>query len=566
MRRSRRGNGNGNGQENRYGSRGNLYHSMLTSTKRPSPVTTSPSPESLSSPVANSSTRLLDIPLLTVNHINNLYTRNDPPKYNKTGGTIIHDIIKDAFLRNHMIDCTKYDRAFFTSDIHSDLRKFVQMLKNNELIDTELDPYTDDIYNPELIANIKWNGGRRTLLVIIGDLVDGKRDFSSIENQVDDKLGSFELLLFCLIYNLRVKAKQNHSEVLFNIGNHELITVIKPNQELYTKYVHETAKTFFEEMELRQEALLPFLNTSPYYMLEFKNGERREMASVHGGLHGGDLNRPTDFTADLETLQDKIDKGALLDSINDTLSNPSSGREGPIWSRVYSKRDPTGEGFCNKLGTAFPFIIVGHCPTDTYDYRAAHLIKTNPRYIGCDTEEAPNQTGCIVTDCDHGSGPRLAFVDVGMSKAFRKPSYYYNPVTKDLTTNNKSSNPRYTHYPESPNKERSAQMLLLLHKQELDDTRYFNEIHRVSGVETTGLPTEAGDTLLYRAGPPGSSSDFKYNSGATSSNKNRGIGGIRGALGRFFGYGGASRKRTQTQKRNRKYNRKQKTQKRKNRK
>lgn len=171
-----------------------------------------------------------------------------------------------------------------------------------------------------------------------------------------------------------------------------------------------------------------------------------------------------------------------------------------------------------------------------------------------------------MTDCDHGSGPRLAFVDVGMSKAFRKPSYYYNPVTKDLTTNNKSSNPRYTHYPESPNKERSAQMLLLLHKQELDDTRYFNEIHRVSGVETTGLPTEAGDTLLYRAGPPGSSSDFKYNSGATSSNKNRGIGGIRGALGRFFGYGGASRKRTQTQKRNRKYNRKQKTQKRKNRK
>jgi hypothetical protein len=192
------------------------------------------------------------------------------------------------------------------------------------------------------------------------------------------------------------------------------------------------------------------------------------------------------------------------------------------------------------------------------------LIKTNPIYTGCDTEDNPNNTGCVVTDCDHGSGPRLAFVDVGMSKAFRQPSYYYNPVTRDVTTNNKSSNSSYTYYPESPNKDRSAQMLLLLHIPELDNTRYFNEIHRVSGVGTTGLPNTPEDTLLYRAGPPGSSSGFKYNNGSSSSSSSSNS----GFLSRFrslLRFGGGTR----TRKRNRKqpHNRKQKTQKqRKNRK
>jgi hypothetical protein len=110
------------------------------------------------------------------------------------------------------------------------------------------------IYNPKFINNAEWIGGERTLFLILGDLVDGKRN----SNQVNDIVGAFELLIHCLIHNLRISARSKGSEVLFTIGNHDLDTVLnhpdlgnpekfKPNFKLslYKSYVHESSKNFF---------------------------------------------------------------------------------------------------------------------------------------------------------------------------------------------------------------------------------------------------------------------------------------------------------------------------------
>ena len=140
---------------------------------------------------------------------------------------------------------------------------------------------------------------------------DGKRvPGELVYNEVEDPKGSFELLLFCLIYNLRVKANKVGSEVLFNIGNHEWMTVIDPPEyssrsSAYNQYVTTTAQKFFKNILIRQEALGPFLNTSPYCMLGFYNGTKREMASVHGGLHSVSENH----TDALEKFQEQIDSG-----------------------------------------------------------------------------------------------------------------------------------------------------------------------------------------------------------------------------------------------------------------
>ena len=536
------------------------------------------------SPETNSSTPLPIRPLLTVNDINGLYTTDNPPiynvyghiiddqpKYNIDGGAAVHTKIQDVFPPNHQIDCAKYTRVFFTSDIHSDLRKFVQMLKNNELIDTELDPYTDDIYNPELIADSKWTGGSRTLLVIIGDLVDGRRSSETptgelVYNEVEDPKGSFELLLFCLIYNLRVKANEVGSEVLFNIGNHEHMTVItlppdSTRGTVYEKYVAVSAQKFFGTKFVRQNALLPFLYTSPYYILGFYNGGRPEMASVHGGLHSYIEKKPIDNTEALVAFQQLIDKGtSFLEDIPPILNDSRAKEGGPIWSRAYNEVDPEGAGFCNNLGsTTFPFIVVGHCPTDS-NKRTKHLITNNKKtYAGCDIEDIdiPNPVGCIVTDCDHGSGPRLAFVDAAMSKAFRKPTVYWNQTTGHVTQEDKSRVAGYTLYTPPPNKDRPVQMLLLRHDPRLDDTRYFNKIHRVSGVATTGLPNRSGDTLLYEAGV---SSPGVFSSPPYRSPPYRNISPGRSNNGFFsrvrslwpFSRSGGTRRRKQIRNRNRK--------------
>ena len=122
---------------------------------------------------------------------------------------------------NYIINAQEYDRVYVTSDIHSDYRKFVKILKDIGLIDTSINPYTDDIYKSDLVTNTNWIP-EKTLLVIVGDLVDGRRN-----SQVADVNGSFELLLHIFIYNLRLSAHEKKSEIIFTIGNHDFHSVIK---------------------------------------------------------------------------------------------------------------------------------------------------------------------------------------------------------------------------------------------------------------------------------------------------------------------------------------------------
>ena len=157
-----------------------------------------------------------------------------PPLYKKIARFFKNYIQNNDTNLNPVLDTKRFEHVYITSDIHSDLRKFVQTLLNNGIIEIEksdgiaFDPYSkDDIYSPELITNIIWKNNH-TLLVIIGDLVDGKR----LNKQVDDPEGSFELRLHMFLYNMRIQAMQHNSEVRFTLGNHDIISVLH-NENIY---------------------------------------------------------------------------------------------------------------------------------------------------------------------------------------------------------------------------------------------------------------------------------------------------------------------------------------------
>ena len=219
--------------------------------------------------------------------------------------------------KTNIINCEDFNKVYITSDIHADYRKFLQILLSNNIITYEdfefpivyLKENKDkvmtgsneniidyiykrllNIYDIQLITKVVWNN-KNELLVILGDLVDGKRD----DFEVIDIIGNFELLLHIFIHNLRIKAKERDSDVIFTFGNHDMDSVYRNDvpttqTEMYTKYVHATCKTYFKNAETRVNALRQFYNNSPYLFLKFmhnvKPNNNNKNTSVLSKLFG----------------------------------------------------------------------------------------------------------------------------------------------------------------------------------------------------------------------------------------------------------------------------------------
>jgi len=380
-----------------------------------------------------------------------------------------------------------YPRVYVTSDLHADLRKFTQILLSSGLVASVFDPDSDDIYDPRFISEIRWTAPPGTLLVIIGDLVDGKRSYNRGNppyNQVSDPRGSFELLIFALLYNLRIQANTNGSEIRFTLGNHEVMSVIQPEippfgPPHFTQYVHDSAITFFttpgmDWISRRQSAIMPFLELCPYYILALED----EVAFVHGGLHSQGAIVQS-LAASLTAYQRELDSGTQrLAAVSPILRGE---RTSPIWTRFYARH---AEGVCERLTDEYKFILVGHCPTTSDNARFKRIIATNALYANCDDGELIPQDGkwvekvdrqlCVLLDCpaeregDDVGAPRLGFVDTAMSACQHYPTW--GP------------------HQEIPHAPRSIQIMRLSHT-EAHSIRYYNRIERIIS------PTGAAEVL-----------------------------------------------------------------------
>jgi len=395
------------------------------------------------------------------------------PVLAKIGSTI------DFIVKSHEINHVLYDNIFVTSDIHTDLEKLNYILNGAGLVSSAGIDLVDDIMrgvSPD--GPLDWIP-ENTLLVIIGDLVDGKRTPRQIHK--DDTRGNIELLLHAYLFNLRLKAQQKNSEILFTVGNHDFLTVIAEvdNSTYWNDYVHNGAKNFFGSRANRRQCLYPFYLCSPYLMIRIA-----EIACVHGGFHGKvGMDQNTDIGHELVSIQRRIDANPSpikfdvltleeVHMLKDDMREepPERLRMSPLFSRRYA----TGSSatICPVIyGSPYEFVIVGHCPTDSGMNHIDELI-SGPNYSPhCDGG------GCVVLGCNNKNGvpgpPTLAYVDITMSGSFRP------------------------HMSWEHDKYRRGEILQLIHDNTLQGPRYYNKIIRRK-VVGAGVP----ENILVWSAPP----------------------------------------------------------------
>jgi hypothetical protein len=360
-----------------------------------------------------------------------------PPLYKKIALFFENYIQNNATNNNPVLDTKRFNDVYITSDIHADLRKFTQTLINNGIIEikksdgTAFNPYSNDIYSPELITNIIWKKND-TLLVIIGDLVDGKR----YDKQVDDPEGSFELRLHMFLYNMRIQAMQHTSEVRFTLGNHDIISVLY-NKNLYIDYVHDTLQIFYQKNHVyKQNSLFPFYKCSPYLYLALqqKGSTQYEIFCVHGGVDSvkNEYGTYEDITwlkimqkEYINTIQKTNDittntkLSIMFDDGSFEILHDRYRTTNPFYSRMYassdvetiSQRDKSYRD-CEDIPKNINMLVVGHCITDIGTPKSRLKQFHDNRTI----ESQCSGKGCIAYGCKKDGIYRLVFVDTGMAR------------------------------------------------------------------------------------------------------------------------------------------------------
>jgi hypothetical protein len=341
---------------------------------------------------------------------------------------------KEIFQRPYIIDHTLYTDVYITSDIHADLEKFDSMLMNSGII--RRTPWNAGLgITPEahMICNTEW-GVYETIVIIIGDIVDGRRGDDALE--IPDAKGDIELLLHMYLYNLRIKANSFSSELRFTIGNHDFHTVIEENTQyplMYDNYVHRRAKAFFVGRAQRRNCLKPFYQCCAYLLLSLSD----EIACVHGGFVGYVGGAFQDNTAFITAAQIRIDgspgkfdalTGAQLNALgtsNNGIIFAGGYEVSPLWSRWYAYSDEAGVcSHINRPENLYKLTVVGHCQTGNSLFRSCcadavgghgQAILSRVEY----TRHNCDNGGCVMVGCMDPEGiPRLAFVDIAMSRAF----------------------------------------------------------------------------------------------------------------------------------------------------
>jgi hypothetical protein len=382
---------------------------------------------------------------------------------------------------NHVYDASKYKKVYITSDIHSDCRKFMELLYTNDIID--LPTYVDDegdeyevtealysnvIYSSYGFEDFTWKQ-ENIALVILGDLVDGKRSESG---QVDDHTGMFEYLLHCFIHNMRVKAHKMNSDVLFTMGNHDYHAIIDiDNTTIPERYVHDHAKLFYDHSDgtkwkkRRRKVLLPFYEVIPLFCVAFIANNAYEFVGIHAGFHKNNGSSNFDSIIKAQNIVNSITIQDSLRSLHKTVKAllyvpfveliENKEEDGGLWSRYYENYDA-----CEKIQKDLEnvkLVIVGHCPTIRREKPAAlrlqqKTMREHPAlYVGCN--QGAGGRGCVTLSCNN----KLAHVDVSMSTSF------------------------YDYEDKSDHINRDFEMLLLEHDEALpSDEKYYNIISRVS--------------------------------------------------------------------------------------
>jgi hypothetical protein len=217
------------------------------------------------------------------------------------------------------------------SDIHGQYDLTIELLKNNKVIDKELN----------------WNFGKGHL-VIAGDIFDR-----------GDKVNE----VLWLVYKLEIQAKNDGGRVHFVLGNHEFMVLQKDLRYIHEKYRVSSKLIGLEYDQLygNKTVLGRWLRSKPS-IIKINNN-----VFTHGGVSEEFLiNRGVDFEKINLMMRYYID--TPFEEMNSSIYNLYNGEKSLIWYRDYFKEygedltDADISKILKMLNTKH--IVVGHCSYD----------------------------------------------------------------------------------------------------------------------------------------------------------------------------------------------------------
>ena len=217
------------------------------------------------------------------------------------------------------------------SDIHGQYDLTIELLKNNKVIDKELN----------------WNFGKGHL-VIAGDIFDR-----------GDKVNE----VLWLVYKLEIQAKNDGGRVHFVLGNHEFMVLQKDLRYIHEKYKVSSKLIGLEYDQLygNKTVLGRWLRSKPS-IIKINNN-----VFTHGGVSEEFLiNRGVDFEKINLMMRYYID--TPFEEMNSSIYNLYNGEKSLIWYRDYFKEygedltDADISKILKMLNTKH--IVVGHCSYD----------------------------------------------------------------------------------------------------------------------------------------------------------------------------------------------------------
>jgi hypothetical protein len=346
--------------------------------------------------------------------------------------------------RRSWVDASLVDVLYATSDIHADLAALMGLMRSSGLVELPLPNSPLDA-----VLGAAWVPFN-TYLVVVGDLVDGRR---AADRETDDPDGSCELLVHVLLYNARIHARQRGSDVVVTFGNHDVTSVLDTHAQLLNGFIHLKAWEYWESCitqhatntrlpapctpcdpatcascatqtaasiryprrkairDMRCRVLQPFYECSPFLVFNVvsaaPSGPQPEVSFVHGAFHADD---------EMERLSGGSARaGELLRGVRTATEGVARDvdalRAPVVGAALNSRHYRTRPGECMGGGVDARLVVVGHCPTNSMDggVRDAtcggHGACVVMRYMDSSTQ-AP---------CD----TIVALVDTGMSGGMR---------------------------------------------------------------------------------------------------------------------------------------------------
>ncbi len=268
---------------------------------------------------------------------------NDGPYVFIESNGLIQKSIVDGKVVSEELNLTAYDtiytpeKSIFSgvekiaalSDIHGQYDLAIEILKNNNIIDQDLN----------------WSFGKGHF-VVVGDIFDRGPKVNE---------------MLWLIYKLEHQAKEKGGQVHFLLGNHEYMVLHKDLRYVNERYL-EAGKLLnldYDELYDNKTILGRWLRSKPTILIINNN------VFVHGGISQDFLSKIGFNVEEInQSMRASIDISKTELKSTDYYAN-YYGKTGPIWYRGYFNDDLEHDDIDTVLSqTNSEHIVVGHCSFD----------------------------------------------------------------------------------------------------------------------------------------------------------------------------------------------------------